>query len=107
MIKFDNSVFNGGKYRIDGIRYRGCSFNGCVIEYGGEGPISLENCTFNNCSWTLVGAAKNTVQFLTTMQHQFGDFGQAMVKVIYDGIMNPDRNIGSVTLPDADTINRG
>jgi hypothetical protein len=104
MMSFDNSVFHGGKYRIDGVSYKGCSFNNCTIEYGGEGPLSLDNCTFNNCTWTLVGAAKNTIQFLTTMQHQFGDFGTTMVKVIFEGVMNPAAKINSVNLPDVDML---
>jgi hypothetical protein len=100
MINFSDSVFTGGKIRIDNIHYKGCTFDGCVIEYGGEGPILLEGCNFNNCSWALVGAAKHTIQFLTTMQNEFGDFGKGMVKFIFEGITDPKNRENSVKLPD-------
>jgi len=100
MINFSGSVFTGGKIRIDGVSYTECTFVGCVIEYGGEGPILLNSCRFNDCSWTLVGAAKNTIQFLTTMQHEFGNFGKEMVKFIFDGITNPQASPKSMKLSD-------
>ena len=100
MMNFSGSVFTGGRIRIDNIHYTGCTFNGCVIEYGGEGPIMLDNCSFNNCTWTLVGAAKHTIQFLTTMHNQFGDFGKEMVKFIFDGVTNSKAGLESMELPD-------
>ena len=100
MISFSNSTFQGGNVRIDNVKYVGCSFSGCVVEYGGEGPISLDNCSFDNCTWMLVGNALHTVGFLTTMQHSFGEFGKAMVNTIIAEIISPKSTPETVNLPD-------
>ena len=100
MKKFSGVVFAGVKVRIDNISYTECTFNGCDIEYGGEGPIMLDKCSFNNCSWTLVGAAKHTIQFLATMHNQFGEFGKEMVRFIFEGITSDKAGPSRVDLPD-------
>jgi hypothetical protein len=102
MIKFENSNFVGTRVRIDSARYKGCTFTDCVIEYAGEGPMILDSCTFNSCTWTLVGPARRTLDFLTVMQSSFGDFGEALVQAVFDEIKNPHRSSEPVSLPDAD-----
>lgn len=102
MVRFESTVFNGSSVRIDNIKYIACTFNNCSIEYGGEGPISLERCNFNSCTWTLVGHARQTINFLQTMHSSFGDFGRAMVEAVFDNIKNPPKRNFSIDLPDAD-----
>lgn len=106
MSSFSNSVFHGGTIRLDNVKYVGCSFNGCVVEYGGEGPIWLEGCSFDKCNWTLVGSALNTLQFLKTMQQEFGEFGAAMISTIFAGIISPASPAESVALPNREELPR-
>lgn len=90
MTNVENCSYVGAIVRIDGARYKGCTFTNCLIEYGGDGAMNLDSCTFNSCTWTLVGAARRTVDFLTVMQSSFGDFGEALVQAVFDEIKNPD-----------------
>lgn len=86
MNEFKDCTFEFQTVRIDQGRYKDCLFKSCTIEYGGEGPISLVGCTFNDCNWKLVGAARNTIAFLRAMYTGMGDFGIAMVDHTVDSI---------------------
>ncbi|MEZ6969595.1 hypothetical protein ACB040_10005 [Aeromonas sp. S11(2024)] len=86
MTKFNNCTFDNTTVRLDNIEYKGCVFKSCIIEYAGQGPISLDSCDFNNCQWTLVGSAQNTMQFLSAMYHGMGEFGQQMVEATFNQI---------------------
>ncbi|UPR56967.1 hypothetical protein ITG10_00940 [Vibrio sp. ED004] len=89
MNKFTDCKFENTTIGLDNTIYKKCTFTNCVIEYAGDGPISLESCEFNNCQWTLVGAAQNTMQFLSTMHHSMGDFGKQMVDATFNNIKKP------------------
>jgi len=91
MAIFKSSTFIGQTVRLDHGSYEDCIFKNCVIEYGGQGPISLIDCTFDNCHWQLVGAAINTVIFLKTMYENMGDFGKSMVDQTFNSIKNASK----------------
>ncbi|AGQ94068.1 hypothetical protein M634_22470 [Vibrio parahaemolyticus O1:Kuk str. FDA_R31] len=86
MNNFSNCTFENTTVRLDNTTYKNCVFTHCVIEYAGQGPIGLDSCTFNDCQWTLVGAAQHTMQFLASMYHGMGDFGQQMVEATFNNI---------------------
>ncbi|EIU6832498.1 hypothetical protein L5168_004505 [Vibrio parahaemolyticus] len=86
MNKFTDCTFEKATIRLDNTEYKGCVFNNCIIEYAGQGPISLDSCDFNGCQWTLVGSAQNTMQFLSSMYHGMGEFGQQMVEATFNNI---------------------
>lgn len=86
MNKFSSCTFTGQTIRIDHAQYENCIFQACTIEYGGDGPISLVGCTFNECAWRLVGAAINTIMFLRTMYSSMGEFGEMMVENTFSSI---------------------
>lgn len=90
-------TFTDMTIRLDHNHYEDCTFNNCVIEYGGEGPIGLVRCTFNKCGWKLVGSAMNTVMFLKTMYHSLGGFGQTMVEQTFNSIRGDKSESGSAT----------
>jgi hypothetical protein len=96
-----NIIFESQVIRIELASYEHCTFKNCRIEYGGAGPLQLNGCSFVGCTWVLVEQARNTVEFFKTMQHQMGDFGQAMMKVIIDGIMNPNQPAMKVPMPNS------
>lgn len=94
MSKFTECKFTNSTVRLDNNQYFKCEFNKCVIEYGGEGPISLDSCSFNGCDWVLVGYARNTLEFLSGMYHGMGDFGQQMVEATFNNIKKPQSALG-------------
>lgn len=106
MILHESSTFDSTTVRIDQGRYVRCTFKNCRIEYGGAGPLLLDQCTFDSCTWVLVGAARQTIDFLKVMQNHLGAFGQQMVKTIFEGVMNPSIEARSVQLPDIDMTKR-
>lgn len=86
MNRFESCNFTNQTIRIDHGAYKDCVFTSCTIEYGGEGPISLVDCTFDRCHWRLVGAAINTIRFLQTMYSSMGEFGEQMVEQTFNSI---------------------
>ncbi len=93
MVTFKSSTFIGQTVRLDHGSYESCDFKDCVIEYGGEGPISLIGCNFKNCNWQLVGPARNTVIFLKTMYESMGDFGKNMVDQTFNSIKSESKKV--------------
>jgi hypothetical protein len=102
MISVDGNTFVEKNIRIDKARYKNCTFTRCIIEYGGEGPVVLDTCTFDECTWTFVGPAKQTMDFLAVMQSSFGEFGKGLVKSVFDGIVDPGQRGRVKKLPDSD-----
>ena len=93
MNNFSNCTFTGQVVRLDHGKYTDCIFQSCTIEYGGEGPITLVGCTFNECEWKLVGAAINTIVFLRTMYSSMGEFGEQMVENTFNAIKSSKKAI--------------
>jgi hypothetical protein len=56
-----------GSVSVDGNRYINCTFEECVIAYGGGVPPSFSGCHFRNSKLSFVGAAANTLGFLIAM----------------------------------------
>lgn len=61
---------------IDGNEYVECSFLHCKIQFGGTALPTLVSCSFDGCTWKLVGAAALTAEFLRGIHN---DGGQTLV----------------------------
>jgi hypothetical protein len=58
-----DKVFRRETVGVDGKLFLRCSFEDCLLMYGGE-KCEWETTSFNNCRVVLDGAANNTVQVL-------------------------------------------
>jgi hypothetical protein len=58
-----DKAFRGETVRLDGKLFLRCSFNDCLLTYGGD-RCEWETTSFNNCRVVLDGTANNTVQVL-------------------------------------------
>lgn len=63
MEEVKNKVFSSETVRLDGKLFLDCSFQDCVLTFGGE-RCEWENTTFSHCRVVLDGHANNTVQVL-------------------------------------------
>ena len=86
MIKNIKNTYVGTKVRLDNNDFTECSFTNCILEFAGEGPVSLNKCSFANCQWAFVGPAQTTMQFLQSMYHGMGDGGRAIVEGTFENI---------------------
>lgn len=63
MEEVKNKVFRSETVRLDGKLFLDCTFQDCVLTFGGE-RCEWENTTFSHCRVVLDGHANNTVQVL-------------------------------------------
>ena len=81
-----NSTFENTSVNLDNTSFEGCKFTRCRMVFGGTGPVSLVNCTFNDVSWHMTGPAENTLSFLRAMYHGMGDQGKSIVEATFEQI---------------------
>ncbi len=55
---------------LDGASFYECRFQRCRLIFSGLLPVTLEGCTFDNCSWEFSGPAQNTLSFMTMLYTQ-------------------------------------
>lgn len=67
MIEHDGGRFSRSRVDLDNQSYTDCTFDECEIVYAAKGPVSLNGCRFNNCSYRFDGAAGDTVNFMTAL----------------------------------------
>jgi hypothetical protein len=60
-------TFKNAIVHVDGHAYRSCRFEQCRLVYAGGDLPSMIDCTFEGCSWRLVGAAGRTLRLLQAM----------------------------------------
>ena len=76
-MRYDNKHLRNRIVLLDGEQFISCKFERCVIQYaGGVMPI-MQDCSFGQCRWQLVGAADLVVKFLRILYHDGGDNGIA------------------------------
>lgn len=63
MDEIKNKIFRSETVRLDGKLFLDCSFEDCVLTFGGD-RCEWENTTFSGCRVVLDGPANNTVQVL-------------------------------------------
>lgn len=60
---------------VDFNEYIECEFKDCEIIYGGGGVPVFENCSFNNCRFSLIQRAANTVDYFSLLYQKLGESG--------------------------------
>jgi hypothetical protein len=96
MIHNENNRYEGVTVRLDGNRFRNCTFQDCSLEFGGSDVVGMVGCTFTNCVWSFVGAAANTLSFLGAMYRGLGPDGGKLVERTFENIRS-----GNVTSTEA------
>ncbi|WP_146604255.1 hypothetical protein [Cupriavidus phytorum] len=63
-----DKTFRGEVVPLDGIRYKRCTFENCVLVFSGTGTSIMEEVLFEGkTEWRLDGYAANTVHFLASI----------------------------------------
>jgi hypothetical protein len=82
-MQHQGKTFTKTKVELDGQQFFNCTFEQCVMSYGGGGPPTLHGCTFGGCRWVFIDAADRTLQFMQAMYS--GGF-QDVVEPTFDAI---------------------
>ena len=88
MAQHSGATFNDAIESMDGNVYDRCIFNRCRIVYSGGSLPMLNNCQFNDCSWTLGDAADGTMVFLR-LDITGWPGGQQLVEETLKGLKQP------------------
>jgi hypothetical protein len=99
MIKNISNTYDGGKVQLDNNSFTKCSFNNCIMEFGGTGPVELNECGFNNVQWVFTGAAQNTLNFLHGIYSGMGEGGKQLVEATFDNIRGQNVTKSSKATP--------
>ena len=86
IMHFEGKTFDGEKLRLDENEYVNCKFVSCELQYGGMGFVAFNECKFDNCRWSFVDAASNTLRFMASLYHGLGDGGQSLIEQLFDSI---------------------
>lgn len=92
MIKNISNIYRCGKVQLDNNSFTKCTFDSCVLEFSGTGPVELNECKFNNVQWVFTGAAQNTLNFLHGMYNGMGEGGRQIVEATFDNVRGKKSN---------------
>jgi hypothetical protein len=85
-MEYKSTQFKNDEVRLDGNAFVGCSFNNCVLVYGG-GPLPVMiNNSLKDVRWDFREAASNTIQFMTAIYHGMGEGGRQLVEQTIENI---------------------
>jgi len=82
----DGKTFQGETIRLDNQEYIDCTFAECDLQYGGSGAVAFSNCRFDQCRWSFVDAASNTLRFMAGLYHGLGEGGKNLMEDLFDSI---------------------
>ncbi|MFP4036287.1 MAG: hypothetical protein ACLFUE_02070 [Desulfobacteraceae bacterium] len=85
-MEYRQETFEGQKILLDGNDYAECAFVDCDLRYGGSAPVSFDNCRFDNCGWSFVDAASNTLYFMASLYHGLGQGGRDLIEQLFESI---------------------
>jgi hypothetical protein len=85
-MRFQNSVFKGGRVVLDGNEYVNCTFEKTVLVFAATKPVTVSGCRFLDVQWALDGPAALTIQFLRGLFHEMGPHGPKLVEQLFDAI---------------------
>ncbi len=84
------NTFQGETILLDGREYEDCAFIECDLQYGGAGFVAFNKCRFDNCRWSFVDAASNTLHFMASLYHGLGEGGRNLIEDLFNSIrQNP------------------
>ena len=82
-MKQTGKVYREKSLSLDGKHFEDCLFDRCRLDYAGDIPPVLTNCSFENCEFSFSGKAAYTLAFLCGMHS--GGFS-AIVERTFQGI---------------------
>ncbi len=85
-MQYEGKTFHGETIRLDNQEYENCTFIGCDLQYGGAGSVAFNNCRFDNCRWSFVDAASNTLRFMGSLYHGLGQGGRDLMEDLFNSI---------------------
>ncbi|WP_025041160.1 hypothetical protein [Nitrosospira briensis] len=85
-MKFENKSFKNETIDIDFNSFINCQFEDCMLVFRGYGLIGMEGCTFTNVSWSMAGAAANTLKFMAGIYHGAGEGGKNIIEATFMSI---------------------
>ena len=85
-MKYKKSSFNNQEVLLDNNEFHQCSFKDCTLTYGGDDPPILSGCSFSGVKWSFVGAAANTISFMTGIYNGCGEGGRGLIEKTFDNI---------------------
>lgn len=85
-MEFNRKQFKNEEIRLDGNTFLGCSFDNCMMVYGGGPPPSMIDCSLNGVKWSFTEAASNTIQFMSAIYHGMGEGGKKVIEETFTNI---------------------
>lgn len=87
--------YRGERISLDGNYYQDCTFQNCVLEFGGTAEVGLVNNRIIDCQWSFVGPAANTIGFLRALNNGLGPTGHELIQQLLgstrlDGVAMPN-----------------
>jgi len=93
-MKHEGKTFTNTKIELDGQQFFNCTFEQCVMSYGGGGPPTLHGCTLGGCRWVFIGASDRTLQFMQAMYSGgFQDVVESTFEAIRKGSLATGDNL--------------
>ena len=87
-MKISKTNFSNEEVVLDFHEYESCHFTNCRFVVLGYGPFSLNSCEVTNCEFTFAGPAASTIQTMTTIYHDIGEQGKALIEGTFESIRN-------------------
>jgi hypothetical protein len=76
----------------DDEQFFNCTFDRCAIVYSARAGVTMDHCSFKDCSFAFEGAAGNTISFMTALYQLSPDLVERTFERIRLGIhpgLNP------------------
>lgn len=91
-MKISKNTFENEEVILDFHEYDTCKFNNCRFVVLGYGAFVLTDCEITDCSFSLAGPAFSTIQTLSTIYHNMGEQGKALIEGTFESIRNTGAN---------------
>lgn len=85
-MRAENKTFTKENVQLDSNEFINCIFKDCILTYGGNGRVTLNNCSFFNVKWTFTAAAADTIRFLSALYRGSGQGGRKLVETTFENI---------------------
>jgi len=86
MATYRGKTFKDRVIKLDGNEYHDCTFERCKLRYAAAGKGVLSNNAIRECQWEFVGAALETIAFMTSLFHGLGPAGALVVEDLFTDI---------------------
>lgn len=72
MLKLVKRQIKDKQIQLDDSNYKNTEFIRCQMYYAGTGPFRLDSCSFDSCTWTMLGGAASGLNMLQVLSRQPG-----------------------------------